>query len=64
MLYPKNEYFICKFCKKRVTLNIGTTTPTLIRHIEDYHEDKKKDYWDIPIHEMIKECYKIVPEHS
>ena len=50
--------YVCKACGKKISADFGVPTAALIRHIEEDHEDLKQ-YWELPISEMVKACYEV-----
>lgn len=53
------QWYVCKKCGQKVCLQFGTKTPALIRHIGEHHDNLRDKYWDLPIPQMVEECFEL-----
>lgn len=58
MIYLHNAKYKCKYCDAKFEYYAGYNSPRLIEHLIRKHDTKAKQYRDLYLSDVIKECFE------
>lgn len=60
MVMPGKRFYVCKYCGKKLEVNVVLTTSRLINHLYDFHPAELEELKDIPLNNVIDQAYNLV----